>query len=602
MRIRHALASAAALSGLMTGAATGLSSQAMATSPPEISWPPPISLNWPPQPPFGGSPTATTAEPKPEPEAPAIAPAPTAPVAPVPVAPALAEPTPTPVVAEKPAFTFGADLVARLKSLKLADAKLRADRDAAVKVYEARNGAPFWVGEDGFRTEAIALMNEIRNADSYGLQAAAYKLPAETWTGKPEVAQVLEAESALSLAALAYARHARGDRIEPTALSKLIDRKAQLYEPTSVLVELGNAEKPDDYLRSLHPAHPQFERLRLKYMAVRTGQSLVIANAPQPVATPDPVPGKSAKKGPVAPAPLTNTQLEKKLLANLEMWRWMPDMGTTHIQNNVPEFTTRLVRDGKTVHLERIVTGRPDTPTPIFSDAMSIVVFKPFWNVPESIKWKELQPQLARNPGSLAKAGLRAAYNGKEVDPASVDWTTTDLRAFHVFQPPGAGNALGVVKFLFPNKHDVYMHDTPQKPLFEQSARAFSHGCMRVRDPLKFAELLLAHDKGMTRAQVNQLAATGPDNNEIRLSKKVPIHITYFTAHVDDDGTMKTFSDIYGHEKKIHLGLEGKYHLIEQPKIESEKAPPRSGAVAFRKSPSQNNDPVGDWVKKLFSF
>ncbi len=594
MRFRHALATAAALGGLVTGYA------AQAASPPDAAagLPPPVGLNWPPQPPVTTSPTATTAEPKPEPAAPAEAEK-----APAPAQPAPVQATATP---DKPAFTLGPDLTARLRAMKPADARSRADRDAAVKVYDARQGAPLWVSEDGFTPEAIALMSEIKSADSYGLQASAYKLPAESWNGKPTTIQLIEAESTLSLAALAYARHARGDRMDPTSLSKLIDRKAQVYEPASVLTELGNAAKPDTYIRSLHPSHPQFERLRLKYLAVKTGQSLAIASAP-PAPASEPPAGQTAakataKKGPVAPAPLTNAQLEKKLLANMEMWRWMPDMGTTFIQNNIPEFTTRMYRDGKLIHAERIVTGRPDTPTPVFSDEMTLVVFKPFWNVPESIKWKELQPQLARNPGSLAKAGLRAAYNGKEVDPASVDWTTTDLRAFHVFQPPGAGNALGVVKFLFPNKHDVYMHDTPQKPLFEHSSRAYSHGCMRVRDPLKFAELLLSHDRKMTREQVNQLAVSGPENNEIRLNKKVPIHITYFTAHVDDEGTLKTFSDIYAHEKKVHLGLEGKQHLIEQPKIESEKAPPRSGTIAFRKERQQNGDPVGDWMKKIFNF
>ena len=588
------------LAALVTAAALTFGAPAAVATTPAETLPAPVGINWPPQAP-SFSPTATAAEPKPEAEKPveaAKAP-PAADVVP-PSAVALPQTAPTIDVPKVAAFTLGDDLVARLKALKPADAKARADRDAAVKVYEARQGAPVWVDDAGFTSGALALMTEIKGADSYGLQASAFKLPTETWTSgtKPTPSQLIEAETGLSLAALHYARHARGDRIDPTSLSKLIDRKAQVYEPASVLAELAGATKPDAYLRALHPSHPQFERLRLKYLAVRTGQSLVIANAPPP-----PAPDAKPKKGLVQPAPLSNAQMERKLLANMEMWRWMPAVGDTYIQNNIPEFTTRLVRDNKTVHLERIVTGTANTPTPIFSDAMSIVVFKPFWNVPESIKWKELQPQLARYPGSLAKAGLKASYNGREIDPATVDWTTTDLRAFHVFQPPGAGNALGVVKFLFPNRHDVYMHDTPQKPLFENASRAFSHGCMRLRDPLKFAELLLGHDKGMTRAQVNQLAASGPDNNEIRLNKKIPIHITYFTAWVDDDGGLKTFSDVYSHELKVHLGLEGKTHLIVQPLIERERPPPRNAAVAFREQRQKSGgDQFGNWIKNVFNF
>jgi murein L,D-transpeptidase YcbB/YkuD len=279
----------------------------------------------------------------------------------------------------------------------------------------------------------------------------------------------------------------------------------------------------------------------------------------------------------------------------------MPEFGDYYIQNNIPEFTTRMVRAGRVVHQERIVTGKVENQTPIFSDEMELVVFKPFWNVPESIKWKELQPQLARHYSALSKAGLRAAYNGKEVDPGTVDWQTADMRAFHIFQPPGAGNALGQVKFLFPNKHDVYMHDTPHKSLFNNPSRAYSHGCMRVRDPLKFAELLLANDKGWDMARVRSLADAGPENNEIRLSRKVPIHVTYFTAAVDDAGKLRLFSDIYSHEQKVHLGLEGKAHLIVHPK-EEKYEPPARGQVRFVQKSGGGSDPFENFMKNLFNF
>ena len=265
---------------------------------------------------------------------------------------------------------------------------------------------------------------------------------------------------------------------------------------------------------------------------------------------------------------------------------------------------TRMIRSGKVVHAERIVTGKAENQTPIFSDAMETVVFKPFWNVPESIKWKELQPQLSRNPTALSRAGLRASYNGREVDPETVDWQTADMRAFHIFQPPSTANALGQVKFLFPNKHDVYMHDTPSKSLFNNPARAYSHGCMRVRDPLRFAELLLSQDKGWDLARVQQLANAGPENNEIRLAKKVPIHITYFTTWVDDDGNLKTFNDIYNHESKVLLGLEGKAHLIPQPR-EEKYQPVARGQVRFVEKGyggSGGKNPLESWLKNVFNF
>ena len=281
-------------------------------------------------------------------------------------------------------------------------------------------------------------------------------------------------------------------------------------------------------------------------------------------------------------------------------------MGNTYIQPNVPEFTVTVVRDGKTVHKERIVTGKAETMTPIFSDSMRLVVFKPFWNVPESIKFKELQPGLLRNGGSLEKAGLRAEINGRPVDPRAVDWAEIDMRQVHIFQPPGDANALGRVKFLFPNKHDVYLHDTPSKSLFNENVRAYSHGCMRVRDPLKLAEVILSNDKGWTRAQVDKQAMSGPDNTEVKLATPIPVHITYFTAWVDEDGKLQTVNDIYGHEPRIHLGLEGKVHLIAQQR-EERFVPPsaeerRRFAEQRRERKQAQSDPFGNWVKNVFNF
>jgi murein L,D-transpeptidase YcbB/YkuD len=281
----------------------------------------------------------------------------------------------------------------------------------------------------------------------------------------------------------------------------------------------------------------------------------------------------------------------------------MPDMGDYHIWSNIPEFAFRVVRGGSVIHGERIIAGKPDTQTPIFSDEMELVVFQPYWNVPESIKWKELQPQLSRSGGALAKAGLKAQRNGKDVDPDSVEWADADMTQYHIFQPPGPSNALGQVKFLFPNKHDVYMHDTPTKALFNSSTRSFSHGCMRVRDPLKFAELLLSNDKGWDGGKVRQLASSGPENNEVKLSKKIPVHITYFTVMAETDGKLRVYSDIYGHESRINLGIEGKAHLIPQPKEEKvsdwrKEAKERSQRVAVKR---QQQEPF-NLFKSIFNF
>ena len=196
---------------------------------------------------------------------------------------------------------------------------------------------------------------------------------------------------------------------------------------------------------------------------------------------------------------------------------------------------------------------------------MELVTFHPRWNVPESIKVRELYPSLARGSGYFQKQGLKLMQNGHEVSPSSVDWGSADIRRFDIFQPPGGSNVLGVVKFSFPNKHSVYMHDTGTKNLFNETSRPFSHGCMRVRNPVKLAELVLGQDKGWDAGQVAQMVNGPVIENPITLDHKIPVHVTYFTNWAADDGKVSSFRDVYGHEERIALALDGKWGQIKIP-------------------------------------
>ncbi len=261
-------------------------------------------------------------------------------------------------IEKKPAFSLTADIAERLKRDRVS-AGDREDRDAAAKFYDQRQGEPIWLTPTGFHVEAQALMREIAIADDWGLKTSDFKLPNSNLSANASAVDMADADVTLSLAALKYARHARGGRLDPAQLSKNFDRRPQVFAPDSVLAELARAAQPDAYLRSLHPSHPQFARLRQKYLAARAGQ-LVPEKAPEPVQDADP---RNKRKQPVAVAaqPISSANLQKKLLANMEMWRWMPDLGDTYVQNNIPEFTTRMFRGGKLVHQERIVTGKTDT-------------------------------------------------------------------------------------------------------------------------------------------------------------------------------------------------------------------------------------------------
>jgi L,D-transpeptidase YcbB len=506
---------------------------------------------------------------------------------PLPQQPLAAELTPPP-------SGFAAEFAQHLSTegrLRVAE---KADRIALKQFYEERRNEPVWVTPTGFSLAATAVLAEIARADAWGLDASAFRLPALVKGGELTREQRAAAETALSLAVLEYARHARGGRTNPLSLSRNLDRTPQLLDPRSVIEAAASTDSPDAYLRALHPQHPQFERLRQAYLALKRSDPARVEHVVQ-------TKGKSSKKKRAAAKAQAGPSL-RTLLVNMEQWRWMPeDLGSFYVWVNIPEYTVRVVKAGRVMHSERVVVGRATTQTPVFSHEMQQVIFHPYWGVPDSIKTNELLPSLARgNIGVLERQNLRVSYRGRDINPASVDWTKADMRKLHVYQPPGGGNVLGVVKFRFPNKHDVYMHDTPSKSLFNASARAFSHGCMRVRDPLKLAELVLAEDRGWTAGRVTAAVQRGPKDNQINLTTKVPVHMTYFTAWVEDDGKLRIYGDVYGHENRIALGVAGKAHLIKQerpnpPARVRERAPPAQTA-------STNSRITKGWMRGVFQY
>ncbi len=255
----------------------------------------------------------------------------------------------------------------------------------------------------------------------------------------------------------------------------------------------------------------------------------------------------------------------RAILVNMERWRWLPhDLGPYYVNVNIPEFMLRVVEDGKIVHTTRVVVGKPDKQTPVLSNEMQEIVFGPFWNVPTSIKIEEIRPYIRQEASWFGGGGfdtqvfqrhnLHIKYAGQEVDPAVVDWSRVDIRNFDIYQPPGPDNVIGKVKFVFPNKHDVYMHDTPQKFYFAQAVRAESHGCMRVENPGELAAVLLKHDRGWSEARTESAMETGYDTH-VALQQKIPVYLTYFTLKVNEDGSLTSFGDIYGYDARMAAAL-----------------------------------------------
>lgn len=493
----------------------------------------------------------------------------------------------------------------------------RDEADAITAFYETRH-ALLWLGDAGFTPKGNAVAAEIRKADDWGLRAADFDVPRVAAGEVPLIAVATEAEVAMTRAVLKYARHARGGRIrDPSRISKILDHTPPLLPPQRVLEDIAAADAPDAYLRALHPQHEQFQKLQKLLVKLRhpeanaadEGAIALGANLPKADALPwaEEAPARKRK-----PLPAGVGADIDRILVNMERWRWLPrDLGAFHVWNNVPEFLTRVVKGGKIVNSDRIVAGQPAWPTPSFSADMKTIVFHPSWGVPDGIKRKELAPLLRKSSGGglvslftgapssravLEGHNLDVYYKGRRIDPNQVDWASANIAAYEFRQPPGPKNVLGTVKFLFPNKHDVYMHDTPERDLFAREYRGLSHGCMRVGDPRRLAEVLLQEDKGWSKEKVAGLYRSG--TRTVELSSHIPVHNTYFTAMVDYKGNLRTFGDLYGLDARV-----GKALLQRNVRFKSRRYDPTPAVSRQRQPTAQAGAPqsLADVLNNIFS-
>lgn len=422
-----------------------------------------------------------------------------------------------------------------------------------------------------------------------------------------------EAELALSLAAYAYAHDARGGRLEPNRLSSMLTPTLSLPQADDVLEGLATAAVAGDVrdaLLAFNPPHAGYRALRDALAKLRTepkgdpeltastgpNGATLRAALPQnfmngaglnpgqedarvphmrarlglPAAegiTYDAALAEAVREfqranslkpdGRVTPrtralledldAPLTRVQKAKTapddriatIIANMERWRWLPqELGRTHIFVNIPDFRLEMMNEGARIFETRVIVGKPERQTPVFSDQMEFLVVNPSWFIPPTILRKDVLPKLAADPGYAARMGYEVTRRGNSIS---------------VRQPPGNRNALGHVKFMFPNDHAVYLHDTPGRHLFRADARAFSSGCVRVEGPFQLAEHLLLKSQGLNERQLR--AMVGSSERTIRLNEKVPVHLAYFTYQVDESGALVRKPDLYGHDARIRRAL-----------------------------------------------
>jgi murein L,D-transpeptidase YcbB/YkuD len=246
-----------------------------------------------------------------------------------------------------------------------------------------------------------------------------------------------------------------------------------------------------------------------------------------------------------------------QIMLNMERWRWIPKrFEPNYLLVNIPDYKLHVIEDSKEVLTMKVIVGKALNATPVFSDKMEYVVLSPYWNVPMSIIQKELAPKLVNDPNYLDHLDMEVVkgYGAKAVpvNPGSIDWSNVNEKTFKytLRRRPGPKNDLGDVKFIFPNSDDIYLHDTPHDELFNQTKRGFSHGCVRVEEPIKLAEYLLRNKPGWDRQTILE-TIQAREEKYVTLDEKLPVYLVYFTAWVDEAGNVHFRDDIYGHDKAL---------------------------------------------------
>jgi murein L,D-transpeptidase YcbB/YkuD len=472
--------------------------------------------------------------------------------------------------------------------------------------YHDRDYKPIWTRDSGPKTKARVLLKALKAARDHGLDPARYAIPdLEMRIDSKNPEELAEFDLLMTDVFADFGRDLSQGQVIPSGLD---DTHIQPHGP-GPLTLIDGAEAAEDlgpYLDALAPQSPEYARLKAKLATYRaiaamggwpriaSGETLKpgmtdprVPALRRMLAITGDYPGDPGAHsqlydpGLVAAVqafqarhglsvdgvigPATHAALEapveariRQMEINMERRRWMPaDLGERYIFVNIADAFLKVVEDRgdreKTILGARLVVGKPYTRTPVFSHAMSYVEINPSWGVPASIANKEFLPKLKQNPGVLLAQNIRIFSDQTEVDPWSVDWASLSRVPYQLRQDPGPTNALGRIKFMFPNKHNIYIHDTPSKSLFETSSRFFSHGCMRVQDPERLAEVLLG-GQGWSIDRVRAQIATG-QKKVVNLDKKIPVHITYLTAWVNKDGTVHFRNDVYARDPQLAAAL-----------------------------------------------
>jgi murein L,D-transpeptidase YcbB/YkuD len=399
------------------------------------------------------------------------------------------------------------------------------------------------IWSDGRRLQSGAdgLLRAIRAADQEGLNPADYRVDAiAAYRHSFDPARAPDVDLELTYAYLTYARDLVHGTVDPEDLDPhwhAVHRDVDLH---AALQNGLDENRIEESLQRLAPTAPQYQGLKHELARYRA-----MAAATNPTHPTDPT-------HPAGPANLDLAERIRVIAINMDRWRWMPEeLGSRYIMVNIPAFHLDVVENGRSVLGMSVVVGKPNSPTPVLADRLAYIVFSPYWNIPPDIVHKETLPHALKDPGYLARNNIEIVRSGSNdatpVDPASVDWTAAkgDLR---FRQRPGKGNSLGLVKFIFPNHFNVYMHDTPAQSLFERIERDFSHGCVRLEQPKALAQYVLRDQPEWTDEKIEEAMHAGIERS-VKLKQQLPVYLVYFTAW-EQDGAVQFAKDAYDYDRK----------------------------------------------------
>ncbi|MFK5981169.1 MAG: L,D-transpeptidase family protein [Rhizobiaceae bacterium] len=518
------------------------------------------------------------------------------------------EPLATPAI---PQLAPMAEAIKTRLASAIANARTKALKARITKIdeyYANTDFAPIWITDNRISKKGIAAIEALLGAANDGLTIADYgNTSLAEMSGATQMNDLATLEVSISTSILSYAQHMSAGRLDPSKVNREIAIYPKKTSAEVVLHHLRGTSNLKIFLRLLAPHTPRYERLREalsnyrriekaggwtlipKGEVLKAGMEdervpilrarLIEANTLEASSLTNPETpnlfGETlvdavktfqerhglAIDGAIGPQTLAQfnvsvTDRIRTMELNMERNRWLQnDFGDYHVFANLADQVVKLVKNGKTVHAEVIQVGQTYHRTPVFSDEMERVELNPYWNVPVSIAVNEYLPKLKSNPSYLNSIGLQVLRSGKVVSPHSIPWSSYRRGRFPVRlrQPPGPKNALGRVKFMFPNKYSVYMHDTPSKHRFNSASRFFSHGCLRLKDPLKMAEFILGA-QGYDRKRIDRIIA-GRKHTVVKLKEKIPVHVVYLTAWVNKDGSVNFRKDVYGRDKILAKAL-----------------------------------------------